>query len=326
MAARTSGRRPRSPSRSATTPTLTIVRTNVDIKPDMCIWRGAVEGTGAPATLMWWPGGKMAGTVQHEGRIYSIRHMGGEMHAVVEMAEDRMPQEHAPMPERMRANDPNLRDDPLVQAGRRQHHAADDAGHAAAASAAGTSKKKQQQAEAGRPRRGSEAPRAAAKTAKAARRPDGQGHRHRRDRRLHQEGGRGNYADVKRELVELAIEEANESFRMSNLGHVKLRLVHAYQTDYVEEGAHFDHVWRFADKGDGYMEEIHGLRDKYRADVAILIVDDRQGLRARHPRLCRRRRGVRRRAPRMRRRDLHAGARDRPHHRRPARPRRWTRS
>ena len=56
------------------------------------------RGTGAPATLMWWPGGKMTGTVQHEGRIYSIRHMGGEMHAVVEMGEDRMPQEHAPMP------------------------------------------------------------------------------------------------------------------------------------------------------------------------------------------------------------------------------------
>ena len=56
-----------------------------------------------------------------------------------------------------------------------------------------------------------------------------------------------------------------------------LRLVHTYQTDYVEEGAHFDHVWRFADKGDGYMEEIHGLRDKYRADVAVLIVDDPKG-------------------------------------------------
>jgi hypothetical protein len=56
-----------------------------------------------------------------------------------------------------------------------------------------------------------------------------------------------------------------------------LRLVHAYQTDYVEEGAHFDHVWRFADKGDGYMDEIHGLRDRYRADIAILIVDDPRG-------------------------------------------------
>ena len=58
---------------------------------------------------------------------------------------------------------------------------------------------------------------------------------------------------------------------------MKLRLVHAYETDYVEEGAHFDHVWRFADKGDGYMEEIHGLRDKHRADVAVLVVDDAHG-------------------------------------------------
>ena len=69
----------------------------------------------------------MAGTVQHQGRIYSIRHMGGEMHAVVEMSEDKMPQEHAPMPERMRPDDPNLRDDPLRQRGRRQHHEAEAA-------------------------------------------------------------------------------------------------------------------------------------------------------------------------------------------------------
>jgi hypothetical protein len=87
----------------------------------------------------------------------------------------------------------------------------------------------------------------------------------------------GHYADIKHDLVELAIEEANESFRRSNLGHIKLRLVHTYQTDYVEEGMHFDHVWRFADKGDGYMDEIHGLRDQYRADVAVLVVDDAQG-------------------------------------------------
>jgi len=86
-----------------------------------------------------------------------------------------------------------------------------------------------------------------------------------------------NYSAIEHELVDLAIGETNKSFRLSNLGHIKLRLVHAYQTDYVEEGAHFDHVWRFADKGDGYMEEIHGLRDEYRGDVAILVVDDPKG-------------------------------------------------
>ena len=96
---------------------LTINRTSVDIRADMCVWRGMVEGTGEPATLMWWPGGKTAGMVQHKDKLYSIRHMGGELHAVVEMAEEKMPREHAPMPARLRSNDPSLRDDPLVNQG-----------------------------------------------------------------------------------------------------------------------------------------------------------------------------------------------------------------
>jgi len=88
-----------------------------------------------------------------------------------------------------------------------------------------------------------------------------------------------NYADIEHELVDLAIEETNRSFRLSNLGHISLRLVHAYQTDYVEDGSHyhFDHVWRFADRGDGYMDEVHGLRDFHRADIAVLFVDDSKG-------------------------------------------------
>src|SRR5262249_59568245 len=81
-----------------------------------------------------------------------------------------------------------------------------------------------------------------------------------------------NYSDVKRELVGLAIEEANESFRQSGIGHVKLRLVHAYQTDYLEDGdAHFDHVWHFAEKGDGYIDAGDALRAKDKADQGGLI-------------------------------------------------------
>jgi hypothetical protein len=85
------------------------------------------------------------------------------------------------------------------------------------------------------------------------------------------------YGDVDRELVALSIEEANQSFRNSKVGQIRLALVHTYQTDYEEEGMHFEHLWRFADKGDGYLEEIHALREKHDADVAILIVDDPTG-------------------------------------------------
>jgi hypothetical protein len=256
---------------------LTIVRTSVDIRADMCIWRGAVEGTDAPATIMWWPGGKMAGTLQHQGRIYSIRHMGGEMHAVVEMGEDRMPQEHAPMPERMRQDDPTLRDDPLRNEGdasimkpKRQQKGGQLKG------------KKQQQARLQQPTTTADQKVAAVNVNDAAAKKSAAKAPAIPDIVIdvivaYTKKAAANYSDVKRELVDLSIEEGNQSFKESGIGQVKLRLVHAYQTDYVEEGAHFDHVWRFADKGDGYMDEIHGLREKYRADVAILIVDDPKG-------------------------------------------------
>ena len=231
---------------------LTITRTSVDVKSDMCIWRGTVDGTDAPTTIMWWPGVTMTGTVQHEGRIYSIRRMRGGMHAiaVVEMNEDRMPQEHAPMPSRIRASQTNLRDDPLVQQG--------DASMLrprASIAKESASKDKIIQPPAKTAPKDIVIDVIVAYTKKAA----------------------SNYGDVRRELVALSIEEANQSFRISNLGHIRLRLVHTYQTYYVEEGEHFDHLWRFADKRDGYMEEIHSLRDKYAADVAVLIVDDPRG-------------------------------------------------
>ena len=47
-------------------------------------------------------------------RACSIRFSahGGELQTVVEMANAKMPREHAPMPERLRSNDPILRDAP----------------------------------------------------------------------------------------------------------------------------------------------------------------------------------------------------------------------
>jgi hypothetical protein len=222
---------------------LTLTRTSLEARADMLMWSGTVDGTGMPVTLLWWPDGKMTGTIQHDGHIYSIRHMGGDMHAIVEMSEDRMPTEHGSMPSRLRTPDPRLRDQPLIEGEHTRSAAVPPA------------------APQGEPGKRGEVEGAIEKviidvivayTPKAAR----------------------NYTDIRREVVDLAIAQANESFRRSNLGNIELRLVHAYQTDYVEQGEHFDHVWRFADKGDGYMDEIHGLREKYHADVAVLIVDD----------------------------------------------------
>jgi hypothetical protein len=254
------GEPPKIVLRLSNTTALTVVRTSVVVKSGMCIWRGTVDGTGAPATLMWWPGVTMAGTVRHEGRIYSIRRARGGIHAlaVVELNEDRMPPEHAPMPQRLR-NDPNLRDDPLVRDGdasalRSIRSLMPPPPARSEVGAGSRPESAEQSAKRGEP--ANVVIRAmVAYTGKVARK----------------------YADIRRELVELAIEETNQSFRNSGLGHVRVELVQTYQTDYVEEGEHFDHLWRFADKGDGYMEEVHGLRGRHDADVALLIVDDPKG-------------------------------------------------
>jgi hypothetical protein len=235
-----------------------ITRASIEIKGDKAIWRGPVDETGVPLTIMWWPNGRMAGAVQIGNQFYSIRDLGNSIYTLVEMDDKRMPSEHAPLPPRLRTNDPNLRDDPLIQQGDASViRSAQTTPRAPApgGSDAANSPRPQSEIKKQTPVEDIVIDVIVAYTAKAT----------------------AHYNDVRREVVELAIERGNESFSMSGLGHIKLRLVHAYQTNYVEEGAHFDHVWRFADKGDGYMEEIHGLRNKYRADVAILIVDDPQG-------------------------------------------------
>jgi hypothetical protein len=193
----------------------------------------------------------------------SIGHLGGEMHMVVEQSESRILQERAPGPTR-----PHTDPSPINGHDRRSLRPVTRGMQSPTALQAMA--QKQQFALAG-PNAA-----AAAKTLRdvSTAKP--------KDIVIdvivaYTKKAASNYSNIERELVSLAIEEANRSFRLSNLGHIKLRLVHAYRTDYVEEGAHFDHVWRFADKGDGYMEEVHPLRDHYRADVAILVVDDPRG-------------------------------------------------
>jgi len=43
------------------TTVLTLTRTSVEVGADLCTWHGTVDGTDAPATIMWWPGVAMAG-------------------------------------------------------------------------------------------------------------------------------------------------------------------------------------------------------------------------------------------------------------------------
>jgi hypothetical protein len=79
------------------------------------------------------------------------------------------------------------------------------------------------------------------------------------------------------DLIALAVEETNESFRNSGLGNINLRLVHTQLIDYDETaGEHFKHLYRMVD-GLGPFKNVHKLRDEKRADIVGMIIDDPSG-------------------------------------------------
>ena len=189
-----------------------------------------------------------------------------------------MPQEHAPMPERMR-NDPNVRDDPLRQPGRRQHHAPRDAGHAATASAAG----RQEEGQEGRGRRqGRDEGRLG-----GSRGQDGQGRqggregpradRHRRARRLHQEGGRGTTptssaswsTSPSRRPTNPSAPAASATSSCGSCTPIRPTTSRKARTSTTcgASPTRATATWRRS----------IGLREKHKADVALLIVDDAKG-------------------------------------------------
>jgi len=73
--------------------------------------------------------------------------------------------------------------------------------------------------------------------------------------------------------IELAVAETNLGFSESEVG-INLRLVHTAEVTYSE--SHFD--WsetlnRLRGQGDGFMDDVHALRDQVGADHVVMIVD-----------------------------------------------------
>jgi len=228
--------------------TITAHRTGITKTEDGYIWRGIVDGSREPVTLLWWPSGRLAGTITHGGHMFVIKSLGHGMHGMLELAPDKLPPDHGAASKSMMQK-MNMHSDPLVHQGdASMMHPGD---HRPAAPQQPSAKSEKQ---AGAPK-DAEITLIVAYTKKAA----------------------SHYDDIVKDLLDVAVAEANQSFRDSGAGNVRVKLVHAYQTDYVEQGSHFDHVYRFRNKGDGYMDEIHELRDKYGADVAALVVDDPMG-------------------------------------------------
>ncbi|MES0385665.1 MAG: hypothetical protein ABUJ98_13920, partial [Hyphomicrobium sp.] len=95
---------------------VTVSRTSVTKTPYGYEWHGVIEGTSEPVTLLCWPGGRLAGTINYRGRTFVLKYMGGQMHAIVELAPEKLPPEHGPAG-KGRMQKMNMREDPLVRQG-----------------------------------------------------------------------------------------------------------------------------------------------------------------------------------------------------------------
>lgn len=71
--------------------------------------------------------------------------------------------------------------------------------------------------------------------------------------------------------IDLAVHETNNSYANSNINQ-RLRLVHAAQVSYVQSGDISIDLNRLRNTTDGYMDEVHTLRNTYAADEVALIV------------------------------------------------------
>ncbi len=81
---------------------------------------------------------------------------------------------------------------------------------------------------------------------------------------------------------QLALDLANAAYLNSQV-HARARMVYRGETDYDEYidyaggGDWGEHLGRLTDPVDGVMDEVHGLRETYRADLVALLVADPNG-------------------------------------------------
>jgi hypothetical protein len=78
-------------------------------------------------------------------------------------------------------------------------------------------------------------------------------------------------ADIK-SIIDLAIAETNESYTNSGV-KINAELAYAYQVNYQESGSHDTDLRNFRTPNDSVMDEVHALRDAYKADVCVLLID-----------------------------------------------------
>jgi hypothetical protein len=225
---------------------VTLVRTRPAVKSERGFtWSGEVEETGERAVLMLWQDGHLSGYFGYKGRVYIVSHMGGDVHTMAEVDPRKMPPDHAPGSEGRSLGAPR------------------DAPATAPAQPAAPRPPPPEPAVAPFPDAERQALEAKSITIDVM--------------LLYTTAAAKHYIREPSDLLALAIEQANDTFRNSGIDNVSLRLVHYQQVDYDEGTSdHFDHLYRMVD-GEGPFKDLKKLRNEKRADVVGLIIDSPTG-------------------------------------------------
>jgi Metallo-peptidase family M12 len=217
---------------------VTLVRTSVRRTDKGVIWRGTVADTGETAILQWWKDGRLNGLFGYRGHIYTVMNMGGDLHAVLEVDPKRMPKDH-----------------PTILSA--------DARHNDALSATmpdfppPTTKVEMLSPE---QLNALEAKKVVIDVMM-----------------LYTKRAASHYMLEPEDVLELIFERINDTFRNSGIGNVSIRLVHAQEVDYNEQGSEeFIDLYHMVD-GDGPFKDVRRLRDEKHADIVGLLVDDPRG-------------------------------------------------
>jgi peptidyl-Asp metalloendopeptidase len=219
---------------------ITLVRTQTTVRTQKGLsWRGLVDGTGEKAALMLWNDGRLSGYFAHNGRLFSVTNIGGDIHALAEMDAAKLPPDHPPTPQSKSADSSPLDRSTTTRPASPEPEVTPF----------------------------SDAERKALEAKKIT-----------IDVMiLYTKFAARHYIRHPADILTLAIEEANESFRNSGLGNITLRLVHSQAIDYDGRGDdHFTHLYRMVD-GVGPLKEVKRLRNEKRADIVGLMIDNPHG-------------------------------------------------
>lgn len=217
---------------------ITIVRKESNLQKDgSIVWYGEVQETGERAMLMLWSNALLSGYFAYNGTIYTVESLGGGVNAFSEMDRRQIPAEHPEPSGRVDSTPP--------------------------------------------------APKAASRPAIAEPKvePFSDAARIALEARditidvmlLYSRNVAELYIRKPEDLLALAIQETNQTFKNSGLGNIKLRLVHSEVVDYdASEDDQFAHLYTMVD-GLGPFKDVKKLRDEKRADIVGLIIDNPTG-------------------------------------------------